>query len=267
MKITKLTFLFIFLILISCKKEIDCSKYHENYIPKNLSESIVYLDCNMGDDFKLKFKTKPESKAISSLHFGLGMSIRNNWRLWDGENEIYNFFKNKEIYHPDDISSIILTSYHRKLNGLDINLQNQINFYKEFHKKAQEEYEKELKEEDDYFESFKIGYYVKIVFTESRNEKGGWINLLGKDYNRESFSNCIAKGYIINKNTIKKEHQKREHFFDIKMEYICEYKAVKFNEGVLKKGDTLNYSITYHNVEKIKTTANKSNRCTSPKKL
>ena len=50
----------------------------------------------------------------------------------------------------------------------------------------------------------------------------------------------------------------RSHFFDIKMEYICEYKAVKFNEGVLKKGDTLNYSITYHNVEKIKTTANKT---------
>jgi hypothetical protein len=181
-----------------------------------------------------------------------------NWHLWDGENEIYDFFKNKEIYHPDDISSIILTSFHRKLNGLEINLQSQINTYKQFHKIAQEKYEKELKEEDDYFQSFKIGDYVKIVFTESHDENGGWINLLPKKYYSDSFSNCIAKGYIVNKNIIKKEHQKSEHFFDIKMEYICEYKAVKFNEGVLKKGDTLNYSISYHNIEKIKTTANKT---------
>jgi hypothetical protein len=47
------------------------------------------------------------------------------------------------IYHPDDMSGIILTSYHRYLNGQDIALEAQIKSYQDYWKKVSEEKEKD----------------------------------------------------------------------------------------------------------------------------
>lgn len=68
------------------------------------------------DTSKYGFMTLPEDVATGRLHFGFGMWIRNNWGLWR-DSKLKHYFLDKGVGHPDDMSSIILTSYHRHLNN------------------------------------------------------------------------------------------------------------------------------------------------------
>ncbi|MET0464088.1 MAG: DUF6794 domain-containing protein [Chitinophagaceae bacterium] len=93
--------------------------------PTTLDEAIAYLDTIFVDSVKTSVKKMTEDEFIVSYHFGLGMSMRNNWGLWRGS-RLAKHFKALGIFHPDDMSGIILTSFHRKLLGKDIDLQGQI---------------------------------------------------------------------------------------------------------------------------------------------
>jgi hypothetical protein len=78
-----------------------------------------------------QWKEMPERQAIGVCHHGLGQQIRNDWGLW-GESTLSKFFNRVGIHHPDDMSGIILTSYHRRLNGRPIDLEGQIQHYKDY---------------------------------------------------------------------------------------------------------------------------------------
>ena len=101
--------------------------------PKTLDETYVYLDKMFDDTAKYGFMTLPEDIATSRLHFGLGMWIRNNWGLWRNS-ELKKYFLDKGIGHPDVMSGIIFTSYHRYLNKQPIDLEGQIKLYQDFQK-------------------------------------------------------------------------------------------------------------------------------------
>ncbi len=86
------------------------------YIPQNLYECMNELDKILDDDDKGKIKTMDSS---ISMHFGLGMWIRNNWGLWQ-ESRLFHYLKKKEYgYEPDDMSDFILGIYIEHLNGYD----------------------------------------------------------------------------------------------------------------------------------------------------
>jgi hypothetical protein len=104
------------------------------YIPKDLDDAIIQLDKLIGDSiFKAKFKAYNEEEISGMYHFTLGLWIRNNWQLWNGS-RLSKYFNEKGIYHPDDMSGIILDSYHRYLTGQEINLQQQIDYYNAYWK-------------------------------------------------------------------------------------------------------------------------------------
>lgn len=105
-----------------------------NYIPKDLNECLDQLNLLFNKKDKEEIKAKTEKDFTASSHFGPGLWIRNNWGLWKGS-RLYYFFKSKGIFHPDDMSGIILTSYYRKLNGIKIDLDKQIKHYQEYWKK------------------------------------------------------------------------------------------------------------------------------------
>lgn len=99
--------------------------------PTTLIETFIYLDYIFDDTTKYGFMTLPEDISTSRLHFELGMWIRNNWGLWRNS-ELKNYFVDKGIVHPDNMSGIILTSYHRHLNNKPIDLEGQIKFYQKW---------------------------------------------------------------------------------------------------------------------------------------
>jgi len=87
--------------------------------PTTLEETYAYLDQMFDDTTKYSFMTLPEDFSAGRLHHGLGTWIRNNWGLW-GNSKLKQYFLAQGFTHPDEMSSKILTSYHRYLNGKQI---------------------------------------------------------------------------------------------------------------------------------------------------
>jgi hypothetical protein len=107
------------------------------YIPKNLADCFDQLNTMLDPKYIEIIKNKSESDFSGSEHFNLGIWMRNNWGLWKGS-RLYQFFKEKGLSHPDDMSGTILISYHRKLNNRDIELEKQIKRYQDYWKKKKD---------------------------------------------------------------------------------------------------------------------------------
>jgi hypothetical protein len=126
MKLKKIFILIITLSVISCSTK---------NIPFGLRNTIKQIDRNLNDTIKYDFKIAPENVATTKHHFGLGLNIRNGKNLWKG-GILKTFFRLNGIKHPDDMSDIILTTYHRKLNNKPIEFKKQKKYYKEYWKIA-----------------------------------------------------------------------------------------------------------------------------------
>jgi len=108
------------------------------YIPKDLEDCFKQIDRFWSKETKEKAKNLSEEEFTAVSHLGFGMWIRNNWQLWNGS-RLSLYFNDMGIYHPDDMSDIILTSYHRYLNGKEIKLEEQIRFYQEYWEKIKKQ--------------------------------------------------------------------------------------------------------------------------------
>lgn len=201
----------------------DCKEYQEGYVPNNLRDAIEYLVCEWSESDKIEFKNKEEDDAVTELHFGTGMGIRNGWELWKGKNRISRFFKSKGIFHPDDMSSIVLTSFHRHLNNMPINLDSQVKHYKSYWENARKEFDKteqnqiELSKKE--FDNFKISDSVKIAFKINTQGKTVWAYRIQKypDLNEEP--NCYINGTVIDKKKKTRKHGK--YVLTILLNDIC----------------------------------------------
>ena len=117
-----------FYILITILITISCSK---KSVPFGLRKTINQMEKNLNDTIKYDFRIAPEDIAGSKHHFGLGLGLRNGKGLWRGS-LLKTYFKLNGIRHPDDMSGIILTTFHRKLNKKPIKFKEQKEYYKEY---------------------------------------------------------------------------------------------------------------------------------------
>jgi len=99
---------------------------------------------------------------LADAHFAVGMWIRNNWVRGERDTPLTNFFHSQGIYHPDDISSIILLSLHRTLNGKEIDLEKQIEGYKAYWKPIEECHQKQRKQAVSHYNRLTIGDSITI---------------------------------------------------------------------------------------------------------
>lgn len=178
MKVSNLLLIVIFCLAFTCFGQ----ETEKIYIPKNLEDCFTEINKSIPDSIKVKI-TNWEESEMSRLHFGQGKWMRNNWGLWEGS-RLSRYFNNMGIYHPDDMSGIILTSYHRYLNGKDIKLDEQVKYYKDYWKKAKEE---NLNRKRDAFSKYKVGDMV--VFKYSYNSTSG-------EQKTDDDNICIARGII-----------------------------------------------------------------------
>ena len=65
------------------------------------------------------------------------MWIRNSWKLWS-RGKLSKYFNSIGVFHPDDMSGIILTSYYRHLKGQDRELEKQVKYYQDFWKESKD---------------------------------------------------------------------------------------------------------------------------------
>lgn len=195
-----------FSILITAQN--NCGKYKDNYIPIDLSDAISFFECKWPKEDLDGFKNKEENTATTELHFGTGMSIRNNWELWAGTSKISKYFRDLGIHHPDDMSSIILTSLHRKLNEKPIELEKQIKYYQGYWAESERKQKEKQKRE---FSEFKIGNKVEFLydydFVSNKQEKK-WMD-----------DKCYAEGIIVGLNEEKLEIQ-------VKLKKSCDRKGI-----------------------------------------
>lgn len=103
------------------------------YIPFDLNDCFTQIDGFLCDSENNRIKNVTESEFLSGAHFGFGLWMRNNWGLWRGS-RLSKYFNKLGIYHPDDMSSIILVSYHRYLLGQELMITEQIQYYMDYWK-------------------------------------------------------------------------------------------------------------------------------------
>jgi len=78
------------------------------YIPIDLNDAIETLKKDLDSNSIVKIKEcKTARDFIGMAHFGLGMGLRNSWGLWGGS-RLAKWFNANGIFHPDDMSSVIL---------------------------------------------------------------------------------------------------------------------------------------------------------------
>ncbi len=99
-------------------------------IPTDINACLERLNFLLSDNFKTSFiQEEDESKAVSLTNFvGLGTQMRNDWKLWRGS-ELSEYFNNLGVGNPEDMTYMILISFHRQLSGKDIDFQGQLDLY------------------------------------------------------------------------------------------------------------------------------------------
>lgn len=102
-----------------------------NSVPENYEESLVILDSMMNPKMKEWIKCLPDGEFGVYVHHGFGTYLRNNWELW-GNSKLTENLSGMGIFHPDDMSAIILDSYQRKLKGEAIRIEEQLKFYQDY---------------------------------------------------------------------------------------------------------------------------------------
>lgn len=84
--------------------------------PKTVEEAVEQLLSLMSEKDKQNFRKTPK-KDLIMFHFSLGLYIRNNFGLWQGNRELLQSINKSDfpLVHPDDASSIIIEKLWKRL--------------------------------------------------------------------------------------------------------------------------------------------------------
>lgn len=121
-------FLTISLILI-----VSCSltESEQIYIPTDLDDAHAQLLKILPANDIARIGAMTSENDMAEYHFGLGMDLRNRWRLW-GDSRLAAYFKQLGIDSPDDMSSIILATFWCKLHDKPFELEQRIAYFHEY---------------------------------------------------------------------------------------------------------------------------------------
>jgi uncharacterized protein DUF6794 len=109
-----------FLVLVCC----GALALAYEHIPNTLEEAYLSLDASLKPENRLAFMQRPEREAVMEAHYAVGLYIRNQW-LRSGKSALVKLLHEKGAQSFDDMSSMILHSYWRHLNGKPIQLNEQ----------------------------------------------------------------------------------------------------------------------------------------------
>lgn len=241
----KKLFIFIPILLAGL---LGCHNNHDKPInmpkPKNLDEAILYLDNGWNATEKTKFKNLSEGDALTSSHFTAGLWIRNNWVYADRDSDLVQYFHKLGIYAPDDISSIILTSFHRELNNKPLDLINQIEPYKLYWKSIEDCEAKTNATELINYKKYAIGSEITIsmyVDTSENQRNATVINCPNPDWKFNPEKDLLIKGAVTQKYFI---NSNSNVFFKVKIDKM-NYPNTTILSQTVKIGDILDFPLAH----------------------
>jgi hypothetical protein len=109
----------------------DATSTNSVYIPSDLEDAFVELRRLMPSAMIDEMNGLSEGEVGAHYHRSFGMWIRNNWGLWAGS-RLAQWFNRIGIYHPDDMSAIVIDSFWRHLHGRPIGLEEQVTFFRDY---------------------------------------------------------------------------------------------------------------------------------------
>ncbi len=182
------------------------------------------------DNEKENFKNKDESEAVSYLHFSYGMWIRNTW-LRHGNPKLVMYFYKKKVFHLDDMSSIILRAFHRKLNKKDLGLTKIFKVYKIKWRDGKEGRKIYSDSIDRVFESYKVKDTISWKY---------YTTVIGINPEQiEKYGDCKPKAIILKK-------KKKNTSFLIKLISCCNGKDIEVLNSELEKIELNKTGWTYY---------------------
>ncbi len=130
--------------------------------PSTINEAVLYFEKKWSATQKESFKSMEERTAITETDLTHGIFIRSQWLINNKDNALVNEFIKMGVDEPHDMSRLILTSLHRKLNNLPVDIEGQVNDIKEYWKPIRicEAAADKLAEEN--FKKFNIGDSISI---------------------------------------------------------------------------------------------------------
>jgi len=97
-------------------------------VPNTLSQAFAALDQQLGSQQQEAFKNTSEAEAVAKAHMSLGLYIRNVW-FRSGQSKLTGQLHALGARSLDDMSSVVLTSYWRHLNGKPLKVEEQCACY------------------------------------------------------------------------------------------------------------------------------------------
>lgn len=114
----------------------DASAPFGVYIPTDLEDAFREMERMLAPHLIRDMQGKSEQEMVA-YHDGLGRWMRNNWGLWAGS-RLAKHFNQLGIFHPDDMSAVILESFWRHLHAQPLDLEARAAFYKEYWRRHRE---------------------------------------------------------------------------------------------------------------------------------
>lgn len=172
------------------------------YIPFNLYDCFIQIDSLFSDSLIAEMNHISNDEIIGNYHFGIGLWIRNNWGLWKNS-RLWMYFYNKGISHPDDISSLILKLYHRKITSNKLLFQKEIESIKESiaedNKIERKEKNREIAISSLVDEGDSIKFQIPINLESNSLFFYAYPALIFEDQNETRDSMLIISGIVIDK--------------------------------------------------------------------
>lgn len=87
--------------------------------PGTIDECMTALTEVLSPEDQVEF-LKASANDLALYHHGLGRWIRNNWGLWEEDDEkspLLKHMKSLGFQHPDDMSQAIITEFWNRMNN------------------------------------------------------------------------------------------------------------------------------------------------------
>lgn len=97
-------------------------------IPTTLEEAIDYLVSHTSAGEKAEFLSHKDCQ----YHFSTGMALRNDWKLWQPDSPLSQFFAANGIFHADDMSSCIFKAFRARLQNTPFDITAEAAHYKTY---------------------------------------------------------------------------------------------------------------------------------------